>query len=64
MRWPETCATSILPVEVLPGVRFLDQINDNKTLIVDSFVLPAEAPYLAPPPLRFLACQTVANGKH
>jgi hypothetical protein len=38
-------------VQVLPGVRHPDVINDQPRLIADSFVVPDEALALVPGPL-------------
>jgi uncharacterized protein (TIGR03032 family) len=42
----------VFAVQVLPGVRFPDVINDNPRLIADSFVLPDEALAIVPIELR------------
>src|SRR5208282_1962472 len=39
----EEAVQEIFAVQLLPGVRFPDVINDNNALIADSFVLPDEA---------------------
>lgn len=39
----EDAVQEIFAVQVLPGVRYPDLINDNRDLIADSFVLPDEA---------------------
>jgi uncharacterized protein (TIGR03032 family) len=51
----------IFAIQVLPGARFPELINDNNALIADSFVLPAEALDMVPSPLRFPARQTINN---
>ena len=42
-------------MQVLPGVRHPDVINDRPQLIADSFVVPDEALDLVPGPLRHAA---------
>jgi uncharacterized protein (TIGR03032 family) len=56
----EDAVQEIFAVQALPGVRYPELINDNNSLIADSFVLPDQAVSLAPAPLRFPARQTVA----
>ncbi len=56
----EDAVQEIFAVQALPGVRFPDVINDNRTLLADSFVLPGDALDTVPAPLRFPACQTIA----
>ncbi len=56
----EDAVQEIFAVQVLPGVRFPDLINDNPGLLADSFVVPAEALDTVPPPVRFPARQTIA----
>ena len=48
----EDALQEIFAVQVLPGVRHPDLINDNPRLIADSFIVPDEALDLVPPPLR------------
>jgi uncharacterized protein (TIGR03032 family) len=48
----EGAVQEIFAVQVLPGRRYPDLINDNDPLIGDSFVLPGEALDLVPAPLR------------
>ena len=48
----EGAVQEIFAVQVLPGRRYPDLINDNDPLIGDSFVLPEEALDLVPAPLR------------
>ena len=48
----EEAVQEIFAVQVLPGRRFPDLINDDPRLISDSFVLPEEALGLVPTPLR------------
>lgn len=43
----------IFSVQVLPGVRFPDLINDHSALLADSFILPTESLDWVPAPLRF-----------
>jgi len=45
----EEALQEIFAVQVLPGIRFPDVINDNDALIADSFVLPDEALAHVPP---------------
>jgi uncharacterized protein (TIGR03032 family) len=56
----EDAVQEIFAVQVLPGVRFPDVINDDRALLADSFVLPAPALGTVPAPLRFPARQTIA----
>ena len=49
----EDAVQEIFAVQVLPGKRFPDVINDNTQLIADSFVLPDEALPEAPGATRF-----------
>jgi uncharacterized protein (TIGR03032 family) len=51
----EDAVQEIFAVEVLPGVRHPDVINDQPRLIADSFVLPDEAMEFVPGPLRHTA---------
>jgi uncharacterized protein (TIGR03032 family) len=48
----EDAVQEIFAVQVLPGVRFPDLINDQPKLLADSFVVPDEALKLVPQPLR------------
>ncbi len=48
----EDAVQEVFAVQVLPGVRFPDLINDNPALIADSFVLADEALDVVPAPLR------------
>jgi uncharacterized protein (TIGR03032 family) len=48
----EDAVQEIFAVQVLPGARFPDLINDNNALIADSFVLPDEVLGIVPAPLR------------
>jgi uncharacterized protein (TIGR03032 family) len=48
----EDAVQEIFAVQVLPGVRHPDVINDQPRLIADSFVVPDEALELVPGPLR------------
>ena len=48
----EDALQEIFAVQVLPGVRHPDVINDQPRLIADSFVVPDEALDLVPGPLR------------
>jgi uncharacterized protein (TIGR03032 family) len=57
----EDAVQEIFAVQVLPGVRFPDLVNDNTALIADSFVLPNEALGIVPAPLRRLARQAIAS---
>ena len=56
----EDAVQEIFAVQVLPGIRHPELINDDNSLIADSFVLPDQALGLVPAPLRFPARQTVA----
>lgn len=49
----EDAVQEIFAVQVLPGIRFPDLIDDSDPLINDSFVLPAESLDAVPAPLRF-----------
>jgi uncharacterized protein (TIGR03032 family) len=51
----EDAVQEIFAVQVLPGVRHPDVINDQPRLIADSFVVPDEALDLVPAPLRYAA---------
>ncbi len=51
----EDAVQEIFAVQVLPGVRHPDLINDQPRLIADSFVVPDEALDLVPAPLCHLA---------
>jgi uncharacterized protein (TIGR03032 family) len=51
----EDAVQEIFAVQVLPGVRHPDVINDQPRLIADSFVVPDEALDLVPEPLRYAA---------
>jgi len=51
----EDAVQEIFAVQVLPGVRHPDVINDQPRLIADSFVMPDEALDLVPEPLRHFA---------
>ena len=48
----EDALQEIFAVQVLPGVRHPDVINDQPRLIADSFIVPDEALDLVPGPLR------------
>ncbi len=49
----EDALQEIFAVQVLPGVRHPDVINDQPRVIADSFVLPDQALDLVPAPLRY-----------
>ena len=51
----EDALQEIFAVQVLPGVRHPDVINDQPRVIADSFVVPDEALGLVPGPLRHTA---------
>jgi uncharacterized protein (TIGR03032 family) len=51
----EDAVQEVFAVQVLPGIRFPELINDNDNLIADSFELPAEALEAVPGPFRFPA---------
>ncbi len=51
----EDAVQEIFAVQVLPGVRQPDVINDQPRVIADSFVVPDEALDLVPAPLRHAA---------
>jgi uncharacterized protein (TIGR03032 family) len=51
----EDAVQEIFAVQVLPGVRHPDVINDQPRLIADSFVVPDEALNCVPEPLRHAA---------
>jgi uncharacterized protein (TIGR03032 family) len=51
----EDALQEIFAVQVLPGVRHPDVINDQPRVIADSFVMPDEALGLVPEPLRHTA---------
>jgi hypothetical protein len=48
----EDAVQEIFAVQVLPGVRRPDLINDQPRLIADAFVVPDEALDFVPEPLR------------
>jgi uncharacterized protein (TIGR03032 family) len=48
----EDAVQEIFAVQVLPGVRFPDLINDDAKVLSDSFVLPDDAMRQVPEPLR------------
>ena len=48
----EDAVQEIFAVQVLPGMRHPDVINDQPRVIADSFVVPDEALDLVPGPLR------------
>ena len=48
----EDAVQEIFAVQVLPGVRFPDLINDQPKVLSDSFVVPDDALALVPEPLR------------
>jgi uncharacterized protein (TIGR03032 family) len=54
----EDAVQEIFAVQVLPGMRRPDVINDQPRLIADSFVVPDEALELVPRPLRHAAAVT------
>src|SRR5205085_2281330 len=54
----EDALQEIFAVQVLPGARHPDVINDQPRLIADSFVVPDEALDLVPAPLRHTARMT------
>ena len=51
----EDAVQEIFAVQVLPGVRHPDVINDLPRVIADAFVVPDEALDLVPEPLRHAA---------
>jgi len=51
----EEAVQEIFAVQVVPGVRPPDVINDRPRVIGDSFVVPGEALGLVPGPLRYAA---------
>src|SRR5206468_8718449 len=51
----EDVLQEIFAVQVLPGVRHPDVINDQPRVIADSFVVPDEAMEFVPGPLRHTA---------
>jgi hypothetical protein len=51
----EDAVQEVFAVQVLPGVRFPDLINDQEALLADSFVLPDRALGQVPEALRFTA---------
>jgi uncharacterized protein (TIGR03032 family) len=57
----EDAVQEIFAVQVLPGFRFPDVVNDNTALIGDSFVLPGDALSIVPVPLRFPSCTARAS---
>jgi hypothetical protein len=58
----EDAVQEIFSVQVLPGVRSPDLINDQPALLADSFVVPDEALRVVPEPLRYPAATNgVAN---
>jgi uncharacterized protein (TIGR03032 family) len=54
----EDAVQEIFSVQVLPGVRSPDLINDQPTLLADSFVVPDEALGMVPETLRYPAGST------
>jgi uncharacterized protein (TIGR03032 family) len=48
----EDAVQEVFAVQVLPGIRFPDVINDNPSLLADSFVLPERALGQVPEALR------------
>jgi uncharacterized protein (TIGR03032 family) len=56
----EDALQEIFAVQVLPGVRFPDLINDEVKVIADSFILPDEALGYVPETLRFDTAQRPA----
>jgi hypothetical protein len=42
----------VFAVQVLPGIRFPDVINDNRALLADTFVLPDQSLGQVPESLR------------
>ncbi len=54
----EDAVQEIFAVQVLPGVRYPDVINDQPRPIADAFVVPDEALELVPRPLRHAARMT------
>jgi uncharacterized protein (TIGR03032 family) len=57
----EDAVQEVFAVQVLPGARFPDLINDQPALLADSFVVPDKALDLVPAPLRFSARLPVAS---
>jgi uncharacterized protein (TIGR03032 family) len=57
----EDAVQEVFAVTALPGMRYPELINDNTTLIADSFVLPDVALSAVPAPLRFPACPPLAS---
>lgn len=49
----EDAVQEIFAVQVLPGIRFPELINDNRALLADSFVVPEQALPDVPAGLRF-----------
>jgi uncharacterized protein (TIGR03032 family) len=58
VRFEDGGVQEIFAVQVLPGVRFPELINDNAELLAGSFVLPDEALAAVPEGLRSLARET------
>jgi uncharacterized protein (TIGR03032 family) len=56
----EDAVQEIFAVQALPGILCPDLINDDRTILSDSFVLPVGALATVPAPLRFPARQTIA----
>ena len=52
----EDAVQEIFGVQVLPGIRSPDLINDQPALLADSFVVPEEALCSVPAPLCHVAC--------
>src|SRR5439155_7756222 len=57
----EDAVQEIFAVQILPGVRYPELINDNAAVLADSFVLPDEALGDVPQALRFAAAGTEAD---
>jgi hypothetical protein len=51
----EDAVQEIFAVQVVPGRRYPDLINDDQAPLDDSFILPDEAMNAVPPPLRSVA---------
>jgi len=51
----EDAVQEIFGIQVLPGVRFPDLVNDQPAVLADSFVLPEDALEVVPESLRFAA---------
>ena len=60
----EDALQEIFAVQVLPGVRHPDVINDQPRLIADSFVVPDNALDLVPAPLRHAAKENKEPSTH